>query len=136
MSASFGPPGWSFTRLAVPFEPCVDDADDSEGSGPLEADGGVQPGAPSCAHVGALPTARGGWALRRLSLAATFVGARGADALARALAHAPRLRHLDVSRNALTLAADGAPLRRLRAAWAERHAEIDSADGPRLVVDV
>ena len=34
---SLGPPGWSHGRLALAFEPCVDDAD-SEGSGPL-ADG-------------------------------------------------------------------------------------------------
>ena len=47
---SLGPPGWSHGRLALAFEPCVDDAD-SEGSGPLEADDGVEPGAPTCASV-------------------------------------------------------------------------------------
>ena len=78
---------------------------------------------------GELPSGRGGWRLRSLGLACTFLGEGGLLALAAGVARAPRLRALDVSRNALTLgehAADGsAAMRRLCVAWAETGGRVD-----------
>jgi hypothetical protein len=91
-----------------------------------------------------LPRGRGGWQLHQLRLAATLLGPLGLAALARALARAPALERLDVSRNEMTLGGSGgggdgahggvhggaafgdsgvrpvsAPMRRLASAWVE-----------------
>ena len=71
--------------------------------------------------VGELPLARGGWQLRTLRLASTFLGELGFAALSTAVAHAPALVELDVSRNEPPFGAggEGTPMRRLCSAWIE-----------------
>ena len=63
------------------------------------------------ARLGGLPLGMGGWSLTRLALADCWIGDAGMAALARALANAPALQHLDVRMNAQhsAMMASGAP---------------------------
>ena len=69
--------------------------------------------------VAQLPKGRGGWELKSLHLACTFLGEGGVVALTRTVGDCRHLDVLDVSRNQMTLCGEAAraKLQKLREVW-------------------